>query len=699
MRALRHLLSYTAFLWTLGFLGLPLNSAPTGRSGVEEARRRDPGRVTVRRLNRAEYNNTVRDLVGVALRPADDFPVDDAGYGFDNIGDVLSLPPILMEKYMSAADRIARAAIIARPPLEPTLEKYLASRVNGEEGYFSDGAFRIAHAFPADAEYELQIRVVDRRYRPKEGEPPPPLPAPAQMEVWLDGRQVGSFEVEADRYERGTFDLPLRVTSGEHQLYARFLSDGMEGIPQKEDAKDPDKGERKLFVDNFVILGPLKVKPLPLTESHKRIMICGDPEGRYQPECARKILKKLVRRAYRRPVQEEEIETLLSLVELADQEGESFAQGIQQVLRAILVSPHFLFRIEQHPDPNNPHLIHAINPHELATRISYFLWSSMPDDELFLSAEKGELDTPERVEREVRRMLGEPNSRALAENFAGQWLQLRNLESVAPDPDRFPNFDDELRTAMLRETVLFFETIQQEDRSVLDFLNAPFTFLNGRLADHYGIEDVTGDQFRRVKLDGSQRGGVLTHGSILTVSSYPTRTSPVLRGKWLLDNILGEPPPDPPAGIPELNEKDVGLLGTLREQLEQHRSNPGCAACHMKMDALGFGLENYDAVGAWRTRDSGFPIDASGTLPGGKSFSGPYELRRILANEKEHFARCLTEKMLTYALGRGLELYDKPTIEEIVKRLERDQYRFSRLIVEIANSKPFRMRRGEEKQQ
>ena len=323
----------------------------------------------------------------------------------------------------------------------------------------------------------------------------------------------------------------------------------------------------------------------------------------------------------------------------------------------------------------------------------------MPDDELFLSAEKGELDTPERVEREVRRMLGEPNSRALAENFAGQWLQLRNLESVAPDPDRFPNFDDELRTAMLRETVLFFETIQQEDRSVLDFLNAPFTFLNGRLADHYGIEDVTGDQFRRVKLDGSQRGGVLTHGSILTVSSYPTRTSPVLRGKWLLDNILGEPPPDPPAGIPELNEKDVGLLGTLREQLEQHRSNPGCAACHMKMDALGFGLENYDAVGAWRTRDSGFPIDASGTLPGGKSFSGPYELRRILANEKEHFARCLTEKMLTYALGRGLELYDKPTIEEIVKRLERDQYRFSRLIVEIANSKPFRMRRGEERRQ
>ena len=473
----------------------------------------------------------------------------------------------------------------------------------------------------------------------------------------------------------------------------------MEGIPQKEDAKDPDKGERKLFVDNFVILGPLKVKPLPLTESHKRIMICGDPEGRYQPECARTILKKLVRRAYRRPVQEEEIETLLSLVELADQEGESFAQGIQQVLRAILVSPHFLFRIEQHPDPNNPHLIHAINPHELATRISYFLWSSMPDDELFLSAEKGELDTPERVEREVRRMLGEPNSRALAENFAGQWLQLRNLESVAPDPDRFPNFDDELRTAMLRETVLFFETIQQEDRSVLDFLNAPFTFLNGRLADHYGIEDVTGDQFRRVKLDGSQRGGVLTHGSILTVSSYPTRTSPVLRGKWLLDNILGEPPPDPPAGIPELNEKDVGLLGTLREQLEQHRSNPGCAACHMKMDALGFGLENYDAVGAWRTRDSGFPIDASGTLPGGKSFSGPYELRRILANEKEHFARCLTEKMLTYALGRGLELYDKPTIEEIVKRLERDQYRFSRLIVEIANSKPFRMRRGEERRQ
>ena len=706
MKAFCRLLPYAAFLCTLGLLGIPLNSAPTGQSGVEKARRRDPGRVTVRRLNRAEYNNTVRDLVGVDLRMADDFPADDAGYGFDNIGDVLSLPPILMEKYMSAADRIARAAIIARPPFEPTLEKHLASRVKGEEGYFSDGAFRITHVFPAEAEYELQIRIVDSRYRPKEGEPPPPMPAPAQMVVWLDTRQVGTFEVEADHYERGTFDLSLKTTASEHQVYAKFLSDGLEGIPQKKDPAvkkllllENKKDERKLFVDNFVILGPFKVKPLPVTESHKRIMICGDPDGRYQPKCARQILDKLVRRAYRRPVQEREIEALLRLVELVDQEGESFAQGIQQVLRAILVSSHFLFRIEQHPDPNNPRLFHEINPHELAARLSYFLWSSMPDDELFLAAEKGELGAAERVERQVRRMLGKPNSRALVENFGGQWLQLRNLESVTPDPDRFPNFDHELRTAMLRETALFFETIVQEDRSVLDFLDAPFTFLNGRLADHYGIEDVTGDQFRRVKLDGGQRGGILTHGSILTVSSYPTRTSPILRGKWLLDNILGGSPPDPPAGISELNEEEVGLHGTLREQLEQHRSNPGCAACHMKMDALGFGLENYDAVGAWRTHDSGFPIDASGTLPGGKSFSGPYELRRILANEKKDFARRLTEKMLTYALGRGLERYDEPTIEEIVERLERDQYRFSRLIVEIANSKPFRMRRGEEEKQ
>ncbi len=659
------------------------------------ARPPEPGRVTARRLNRTEYNNTIRDLIGVNLKPADNFPADDAGYGFDNIGDVLSLPPILMEKYLTAAERIAEAAIVTQPSATATLVKYLASRVEGDENFFPDGAYRVTHSFPFEGEYELQMRVIDRRYRPKKDEPPPPMPASGVLAVSLDGRRLKTFEVEPDKYERGTFDVTLEVTAGEHEVFAELLTDGMEGILEPKDSKDSYKGERKLFVDDFVLLGPLKVKPLPLTESHRQILICGDPEGSYQADCARQILSGLLRRAYRRPVRSEEIESLLQFVELAVGEGDSFAHGVRLALKVILVSPHFLFRIERDPDSGDPDLPHQINQHELAVRLSYFLWSSMPDDELFRTAERSELSEPQRLEKQIRRMLADPKSAALVENFGGQWLQLRNLESTTPDPDRFPDFDDELRESMLRETELFFKTIVDEDLSVVAFLDAEFTFLNQRLALHYGIEGVEGSWFRRVRLDPTQRTGVLTQASVLTVSSYPTRTSPVLRGKWLLDNILGAPPPAPPPGIPALNEEKVGLDGTLREQLEQHRSNPGCAVCHIKMDALGFGLENYDAVGAWRTRDGRFPVDSSGSLPGGKAFSGPAQLRAILVDDKREFGRCLTEKMLTYALGRGLESYDMPTVEKIVQGLEQDQYRFSRLVLEIVASMPFRMRRGE----
>ena len=655
----------------------------------------EPGRVTARRLNRTEYNNTIRDLIGVNLKPADDFPADDAGYGFDNIGDVLSLPPILMEKYLTAAERIAEAAIVTQPSADPTLVKYLASRVQGEENFFPDGAYRVSHSFPFAGEYELQMRVIDRRYRPKKDEPPPPMPASGVLAISLDGRQLKTFEVEPDKYERGTFDMTLEVTAGEHEVFAELLSDGMEGIPQPKDSKDSYKGERKLFIDDFALLGPLKVKPLPLTESHRRILICGDPEGGYQPECARQILSRLLRRAYRRPIRSEEIDSLLQFVQLADREGDSFAQGIRLALKVILISPHFLFRIERSPDSGAPGLPHRINQHELAVRLSYFLWSSMPDEELYQGAESSELSEPEQLEKQIRRMLADPKSAALVESFGGQWLQLRNLESITPDPDRFPDFDDELRESMRRETELFFETVVNEDLSVVAFLDAEFTFLNQRLARHYGIEGVVGDRFRRVRLDPAQRAGILTHASVLTVSSYPTRTSPVLRGKWLLDNILGAPPPAPPPGIPALNEEKVGLAATLRKQLEQHRSNAACAVCHIKMDALGFGLENYNAVGAWRTRDGRFPIDPSGTLPGGRAFAGPAQLRAILVDDKKEFGRCLTEKMLTYALGRGLESYDAPTVEKIVQRLEQDQYRFSRLVLEIVTSMPFRMRRGE----
>jgi hypothetical protein len=506
---------------------------------------KDPGRVTIRRLNRAEYNNTIRDLVGVRFQPARDFPADDIGYGFDNIGDVLSLPPILMEKYLAAAEKIVEEAFKA-----PKLRK------------------RILIAQP----------------------------------------------------------------------------------------------------------------------------------GNNPTEAARKILGAFARRAFRRPVTAQEVERLVRFVDLAKKNGDSFEIGIQLALQAVLVSPHFLFRIEKDREPNNPKVVHPISEFELATRLSYALWSSMPDEELFRLAGQGGLRKAGVLEAQVRRMLKDPRARALVDNFAGQWLQTRNLQTANPNPAQFPTFNDALRADMLRETELFFEAIVKENRSILDFLDADFTFLNERLARHYGIAGVKGNQFRRVKLTGGQRGGVLTQASILTITSNPTRTSPVKRGKWILENILGTPPPPPPPNVPELNEdKKVVLSGSLRQRMEKHRSNALCASCHQRMDPLGFGFENFDAVGAWRTKDGTFTIDPSGTLPGGTSFKGPQELKAILKGKKKEFARCLSDKVLTYALGRGLEYYDKCAVDSIAENLAKQQYRFASLVIEVVKSDPFQKRRGKRK--
>ncbi len=541
--------------------------------------KRDPGRVTLHRLNRPEYNNTIRDLVGVHFQPADDFPSDDVGYGFDNIGDVLSLPPILLEKYLRAADKIVTAAF-ASPELR------------------------------------------------------------------------------------------------------------------------------------------------------KRIMI-HEPKGPEEvDDCARKILDHFVTRAYRRPVRSQELDRLVRLVQLVQKNGDPFDKGIQLALQAVLVSPNFLFRVEQDPAPQSPDNVRTLNEFELATRLSYFLWSTMPDEELFDLARRGELRKGNNLELQVRRMLKDPKAHALVENFAGQWLQLRNLKQAQPDPGLFPPpdrvfarelaadlgnleidpeslhtggrepvhlsaFNEQLRADMVRETELFFESIVKEDRSILDFLDANYTFLNERLARHYGIEGVKGNDFRRVSLAGTGRGGLLTQGSILTVTSNPTRTSPVKRGKWVLENLLGTPPPPPPPDVPPLSEeRKIAESDSLRKRLEQHRANPVCASCHERMDPLGFGLENFDAVGAWRTRDGRFPIDASGTLPDGQTFSGPRELRVVLRSRAREFRRCLTEKMVTYALGRGLEYYDSPTVEEIAQDLAQNGDRFSRLVLAIVRSDPFQKRRG-----
>jgi len=499
--------------------------------------RQHPGRVTMRRLNRAEYNNTVRDLLGVDFKPADDFPSDDVGNGFDNIGDVLSMPPLLVEKYLTAAEVIVEAAL-------------------------------------AD---------------------------------------------ETDRI---------------------------------------------------------------------RILVHAAGDDMSEREAARKNLVEFATRAFRRPVRDEELGRLFRLIQAVREQGGTNDEAFRAALYAILASPHFLFRVETDAGEEHVDGIRKLNNFELASRLSYFLWSSMPDEELFQLARKKSLQEPDVLRRQVQRMLKDDKSHALTSNFAGQWLQLRSLVDITPDSDSFPMFDEELRTAMRRETEMFFEAIVREDRSILEFLTADFTFVNERLAQHYGMSGIEGAEFQRVKLP-SRRRGVLTQASVLLLTSNPTRTSPVKRGKWILDNILGEPPPPPPEGVEEL-DADAVTLGTLRERMEQHRSNESCAVCHRKMDALGFGLENFDVVGAWRDRDGRFDIDPSGILPGGREFRDASQLMEILAEDKrDDFCRCLVKKMLTYALGRGLQSYDRCAVDVIVKQLAENEYRFSALIIGIVTSAPF----------
>jgi hypothetical protein len=644
-------------------------------AAADRNRKPDPGRVTARRLNRFEYNSTIHDLLAVDFRPADNFPADDSGYGFDNIGDVLSLSPVLMEKYLAAAESIARLAIPTGPAPHPTLEK-LKPRP-GEDG---GRELRVSKRFPADADYEFRVSITGRR--------PPKAPQMVKVALSIDGELLRIFEREVDREQPRMFEARIPVKAGDRTIKAVLLS----AEPDEEDPKLPH--DRKPFVEWIEVRGPFQAGAT-LPDSYRRIFVCGHPPGAHRLECAREIVSTLARRAWRRPVSDLEVRNLLRFVQMSEKDGGSFEQGIQLALEAVLVSPHFLFRIEHDSDPDNPAAVHRVSDFELASRLSYFLWSSMPDDELFHSAEDGSLRNPDVLAAQVRRMMRDPKSRRLVENFAGQWLELRNLDSARPDPDKFPEFDDELRDDMRRETSLFFQYVMREDRSILDFIGGPYTFLNDRLARFYGIRGVDGSQFRRVALNGAERSGVLTQASVLTVSSYSNRTSPVLRGKWLLENILGAPPPPPPPDAGMLDEDQVNIHGTVREQFEAHRSKPACFSCHSRMDPLGFGLENYDAVGHWRTHEGKFPVDASGTLPDGRSFNGSRELKAILMTDRDEFARCLTEKMLTYALGRGLEPYDRPAVAEICRRLSDSDYRFSSLVLGIVNSLPFQMRRGE----
>ncbi|MFN3652371.1 MAG: DUF1592 domain-containing protein [Armatimonadota bacterium] len=709
----------------------------------------NPGRVTARRLNRAEYNNTVRDLLGVEFRPADDFPQDDSGYGFDNIGDVLSLSPVLMEKYLAAAEKVARTAVFGPETMKPTLVRHQPPfreyqynsdipKEYDETGLTLPNALHVTHRFPVDGEYTFRVALSGER---------PSGSEPLHLALWLDGQRVSettydpegkaSFAIDRQDLAGQSTDFRVRARTGERWVAITVLRN-FEGLPARYGGPNPSKRpeppppmpparffepppnatpeqieefrqRRERFLARqrdrtpprvptnatrirlVEISGPYQQETGPSLESRLKLYACGHLDGKHAEGCDRTILRSLARRAFRRPVAEAELERYLGLARMAREQGDSFEEGLCVAIQGLLVSPHFLFRIERDHGPEGTAEPRPVGQHELASRLSYFVWSSMPDDTLLRCADAGLLRKPQVLEAQVRRMLRDPRSRALVENFGGQWLELRKLESAKPDPERFPEWDDYLKLSARRETELFLEELVRKDGSILELLDADYTFLNERLARFYGIDGVRGPQFRRVELADSPRGGVLTHASVLTVSSYSTRTSPVLRGRWILENILNAPPPPPPPGVPALDEAKLGEEASLREQLEVHRTNPTCASCHSRMDPLGFALENFNAIGAWREKDGKFPVDSSGKLPDGREFQGAAELKKVLMEDRDAFARGLSEKLLTYALGRGLERYDQRTVRAIAARLPERDYRFSALVLEIARSLPFQM--------
>ena len=648
----------------------------------------DPGRVTARRLNRYEYNSTIRDLLAVDFRPADDFPTDDFGYGFDNIGDVLTLSPALMEKYMTAGRKVARLAMEGEQPPK------MAVRDRHSNISRRPGEFTWERKFLWDADYVIRVEAATKY--------------PGELFFSFDGGEVQRSKAVPGFVVTGRIhDYRMHLPHGAHKMTAWFIVNEEEARAQYQKEQDDAarqrqrKGEpepppdsikpfvlQKGAVDYFDVLGPYNPAAPPAPEGRKRILVCAQQTD----SCVRTDLEHLASLAWRRPVTDAEVRKLATYVKMAQKDGAPFDKAMEVGVEAVLVSPYFLFRMERDPAAGGDH---RISDYELASRLSYFLWSSMPDAELFRLAKEAKLHDPAVLQQQVTRMLKDRKADALVDNFGGQWLQTRNLDSLKPDPDKFPEYNRDLRDAMKKETHLFFSYIIHEDRSILDFLTAKYTFVNEPLAKLYGIPNVTGDEFRKVDLTGTPRMGVLTQASVLTVSSYPTRTSPVIRGKWILENILNTPPPPPPANVPSLKESEAGSAMSVRESLEKHRADPICAGCHARMDPLGFGLENFNGIGRYRTEDGKFPIDSSGVLPNGKSFKNAQELMGILEADKDGFTRCLVEKMLTFAIGRGLERYDRPVVSAIARKVADNQYKFSTLVMEIVNSAPFEMRRGE----
>jgi len=693
------------------------------------AARPNPGRPGIRRLNRAEYTNSIRDLLAIDINGDSLLPADDSRYGFDNNGDVLTLSPLLLEKYVAAARKISRLAI-GDSTILPAFETYdvpkyylQEDRMDERLPFGSRGGIAVRHQFPLDGEYVIRVRLHRNSREYIRG-----LTEPHQIDVRLDGERIKLFTIGGERrgrsagifstaslgdseqeiYERTAdeaLEVRLPVTAGLHLVGVAFLQETFapEGPLQPRltqyDYTQYKGGEPA--VASVAVGGPFDVKGPGETASRQRIFVCrpanNSPADNPDNErCARTILSTLARLAYRRLLTDEDTQTLLSFYRAGLLAG-GFESGIRSAVERILVGPEFLFRIETDPDGVAPGTAYPISDFELASRLSFFLWSSIPDEELLVLAERRQLHDSKVLEHQVRRMLADSRSKALVENFAGQWLYLRNLRSAKPDPEVFPYFDDNLREAFQRQTELSFESMLREDHPVTDLLTANYTFVNERLARHYGIPDVYGSHFRRVTLSDPNRAGLLGQGSILTVTSHANRTSPVVRGKWVLDNLLGAPPPAPPADVPALKERaDDGKALTMRQRMQEHRANPVCASCHKLMDPLGFALENFDAIGRWRATDANTPIDPSGELPDGVQFQGPGGLREVLLTKREEFVSTVTERLLTYALGRGVEYYDAPAIRRIVREAAPANYRWSSLFLGVVTSTPFQMRRAQE---
>ncbi|NUN14096.1 MAG: DUF1592 domain-containing protein [Myxococcales bacterium] len=646
----------------------------------------DPGRVTLRRLNRFEYDRTMKDLLGVTETPAESFPADDTGYGFDNIGDVLSMSPLLVEKFDLAAEQLVKTALFKPkiPFVETQLQAEELGAANGKgveyKGFYLllytvesvIGIVNLSH----DATYTLSARAFGQQAGPE----------PTKMRFRVDGNVVTTFDVLAVEANPEVYAVDVQLSAGAHSFSVDFINDYY-----APDDPDPSQKDRNLVLDWIAVTGPYGVPEPPDPPMRKAIMIC-DPAKEGLIACSLKIVTAFAQRAWRREITLEEAQKLASFVDLALSQGDSFDKGIELALIRTLMSPHFLYRVELDPEPTSS-VPHSLTDYELASRLSYFLWGSMPDAELFELAKNKTLNDDEVLKEQVQRMMTDPKADALMKGFVGQWLYLRNLDNVFRDSVAYPDFNAELALAMRKETELFVQEFFDQGYSLLDLLDADWSYVNGPLAKLYGIDGVNGDDFVKVSVDPDKRGGLLSHASVLTVTSHTTRTSPVKRGKWVLGQLLCQEPPPPPPEVPPLVESEV-QVGDLKEIMKQHVSDPLCQGCHMLMDPIGFGLENYDAIGAWREQVNGFAIDPSGELLDGMTFETPADLAELIRQDPA-YVHCMVEKIFTYSLGRGTELQDGCLQADIADQFVQNGHRFSDLIVAMVLSEVFRTRRGE----